>query len=198
MNAKNNKPEKKKKEKMEKLENFLLKKAESDLLLEEPEDMLLGAPPEDALFHWKAPEFEIYERDRKWYLYIIIALALIIGWAIYSNGLVMAITFILLGAVGYIHINKTPRILDFIVTDEGVYAEKDFFPFTNMNSFWIIYDPGNKKVISFHTKSHFLPFLHIPIHDEDPVEIREVLLQFIPEIRQEHNMMDTMERLLKL
>jgi len=150
----------------------------------------------NALMHWQAPEHEIVEKDKKWYLYAGLVLSAIVAFAIYSNSPVMAITFILIGVVGYIFLNKEPRIVDFAITQDGIIASRDIYEFDNMHSFWIFYEPGQKKVISLHMKNKIMPHVHIPVHDEDPVEIRKILMEYIPEIKQEQSPIDIFERLL--
>lgn len=189
------------KEKIERLEKLMRKPEDienEDLMLSEPEDMMIPEHSEDVLAHWRAPEYEVYERDKKWYIYITLILTAIIGYAIYNNGIVMAITFILIGVVGYVHINKEPRILDFLITPEGVLAGRELYEFDNLLSFWIFYEPGDKKVISLKTKSHLVPYVHIPIHEEDPVKIREILIEFVPEVKQEEGIIEIAERVLKI
>jgi hypothetical protein len=110
----------------------------------------------------------------------------------------MSITFILIGVVGYMYIGKEPRILDFMVTKDGVVAGKEIFEYDRIKSFWIFYESDGKKVISLHVESLLMPYVHIPIHDEDPVEIREALLQNIEEIKQEQNIVDRVERLFRI
>lgn len=178
---------------------YLIKDSyENEELLEAPSDMLISEHSQDVLAHWKAPEFEVYERDRKWYLWVSFFLIAIIGWAIYSNSLVMAITFILIAVVGYIYIEKEPRVIDFIITPDGISAGKEVYAFDNIRSFWIFYEPPHVKIISLKTESHLLPFVHIPIHDEDPVHIRQLLLDYIPEEKQEEGLLQILERLLRL
>lgn len=168
------------------------------------EEKLIGAPhegviekhPYDTLIHWKAPEFEMVERDNKWLIYVTISLILIVAYAIYTNSIIMAITFILLGIVGYMHFEREPRILTFRITPDGVAAGRELYLFSNISSFWIFYEPEGKKLISLHTNSYLTPFVHMPIHEEDPVEIREVLLKYIPEVKQEPGIVDAFERLL--
>ena len=150
----------------------------------------------NVLLHWQAPEYEIFEKSKKWYLYALLLLAVVVAFAVYTESPVMAITFILIGVVGYIFVNRTPRILDFSITHDGVIAGRDLYEFDNMLSFWIFYDPGQVKVISLHMKNKIMPFVHIPIHDEDPLEIRQVLLEYVPEIKQEPSVVDTFERFL--
>ena len=189
------------KEKIERIEKLMREPEDiedEDRMLPEPEDMLITEHSEDVLAHWQAPEYEVYDRDKKWYIYITLALAFVVGYAIYTNGIVMAITFILIGVVGYIHINKEPRILDFMVTPEGVLAGRDLYEFENMLSFWIFYEQDGKRVISLRTKSHLVPYVHIPIHEEDPVELREILMKYIPEIKQDEGIMEIAERILRI
>lgn len=150
------------------------------------------------LARWTAPEFEVYERSGRWHLYLALALLTIIGYALYTNSPLMAITFILIGVLGYIYANKEPCLIDFSITTRGVVAGREIYDYRNIDSFWIFYDPEHTKLLSLKTKSHLLPFVHIPIDDQDPVAIRHMLLKFIPEVRQERGLIDTLERLLHI
>lgn len=165
---------------------------------EEAHEERIAEHSADVLAHWQAPEFEIYKQDRKWLTYIALALAIIIGYAVYQNSLIMAITFILIGVVGYIYIDKEPRTMDFMVTHDGIVAGREIFEYENIKSFWIFYEAEGKKVISLHMVGGIMPYMHIPIHNEDPVQIREALLQNLHEIKQNHNFVDTLERLLRI
>jgi len=166
--------------------------------LESPHNFLISEHSRDVLMHWQAPEFETFERDRKWYLYITLALAAIVSYAVYTNSPLMAITFILIGVVGYIYINKDPRTLDFMITKDGIVAGREIYEYDNLESFWIFYEPENIKVISLNTKSHLVPYVHIPVHDENPTKIREILSDHIPEEKQEPGLVETLERLLRI
>lgn len=166
--------------------------------LEEPRDMMIAEISSEVRLHWRAPEFERFERDRKWYFFAALVLLVIIGYAVYTNGPVMAITFILIGVVGYIYLEKEPRILDFMITEDGVVAGQEIYEFENLKSFWIFYEPGDIKVISLRTDNHLIPYVHIPIDDQDPVKIREMLLEHIPEEKEEPGLVETLDRLLRL
>lgn len=174
--------------------NEELKKIEEE---DVPEEKLIAQHSKDVLAHWQAPEFEVYEQDKKWLKIIAFFLVAIIAYAVYANSPIMAITFILIGVVGYIHLGKEARILDFMITYDGIVAGREIFEYERINSFWIFYEPENDtKVISLHIKSYLTPYVHIPIHNEDPVRIREILLDHIHEIKQDHNIVDALERFL--
>jgi hypothetical protein len=150
------------------------------------------------LFRWQAPEYEDLERGTKWYVTAVILILITIGWAVYSRSPVMAIMFLVIGIAGYINLRKKPEIMDFLITEEGVIAGKDIYPFKNLNSFWIFYETEGLKAISIHTKASFSPFVQIPLADEDPVKIREVLLKHLEEKEHELNFIETIGRILKL
>jgi hypothetical protein len=150
------------------------------------------------LHKWNAPEFEVYEKSTRWYIIGGIFILLMVFYALYTNGPIMAITFILLGFVGYIHLQKDPRVITFAITSKGVIADKELYLYENINSFWIFYENHHRKTISLHTKASMLPFVHIPLSDQDPVHLRALLLQSIPEIKQDPSLIDAIERVLHI
>ncbi|MEK7598679.1 MAG: hypothetical protein AAB487_03000 [Patescibacteria group bacterium] len=183
-------------EKESQFEDFLLKKDRNPETEQPREEDFLKAYPGKILTRWRSLEFEPREHDRKWLAYAALVIIAIVGYAVYTNSPVVSILFILIGAIGYIYLNKKPRVLDFAITDTGVIADKEIYQFENIHSFWIFYAPPQEKVLSLHTKSYLMPFVHIPIGDESPVKIREMLLKYIPEIKQNPSFADMLERLL--
>ena len=154
--------------------------------------------PRNTLHHWRAAEHEMAEKSSRWLLYVALILLAIISYAVYSNSPVMAITFILIGVSGYMFLNKKPRILTFALTQDGVVAGNELYDYYDITSFWIFYEPGEMKVISLLMKKKLIPYVHIPIGDEDPVKLREILLRYVQEERQELSAADKLERILGL
>lgn len=160
----------------------------------EPENENIG----QILHQWQAPEFEVYEKSSRWYLIAFLFIVGMIGYALFINAPLMAITFILVGIVGYIYTQKDPRVITFSITSKGVVADKELYAFDNIHSFWIFYEPPHTKTISLHTKASMLPHVHIPLEDEDPGFLHEILSKYIPEIKQEARFMDTLEKVLHI
>jgi hypothetical protein len=148
------------------------------------------------IMRWDAPEFEMLEKNKKRLAYMLLLLSIIIGYAAFTNSPLMALVFILIGIVAYLDMQKTPRNLNFSIIPEGIIAGKELYDFDNIRSFWIFYDPEYKKIVCLHTKSFISPFVHIPIHDQDPVAIRNILIKHIPEKKQDHNFTELLERLI--
>jgi len=166
--------------------------------LEQPEDFMIDEYSEDVLAHWQGPEYETYSRDRRWYLIAASIFIAIIVYALITDSPIMAITFILIGIVGYIHLQKKPRVLDFTISRDGVFAGNEIYEFDQIKSFWIFYEPPHTRILSLHTKGSLAPYVHIPIHQENPSKIRKALLKSIPEKKQSFTIIDTLERLLHI
>lgn len=188
------------KQKKEQFHLIAMGKKEEDKVEKKPierkEEEREAVNPASVIYRWRASEHEIQEKNQRWYLIMGLILAVIIIYAIFTDGLVMAITFILIGVVGYIILNKKPRQINFYITDDGVIADKEIYEFEAIKSFWIFYEAEGVKVISLHTESKFMPFVHIPIGEENPTKLREILIRYVEEIKQKPSAVDTFERIL--
>lgn len=154
--------------------------------------------PEKILIKWQGPDHENYKKSKNWYITMGLILSAIVVYAIYYGSPLMAIVFILIGIVGYIFLERDPQIVDFAVSYDGIVIGNEVYEFDDIKSFWIFYDPPHTRIISLYMKDKFLPYIHIPLHQVDPVEVREKMMKFIPEIKQEQSLIDVLERLLHI
>lgn len=111
----------------------------------------------------------------------------------------MAITFILIGMLGYIFAERQPRTIQMEITPDGIRVDNYFYDYDDIRSFWIFYEIEEEiRILSLHSKKTFLPYIHIPIGNANPIKIRETLLRYIPEIKQELTILDRLEKLIGL
>ncbi|PID52571.1 MAG: hypothetical protein CR972_01285 [Candidatus Moraniibacteriota bacterium] len=153
---------------------------------------------ENIIVNWRGPEFEHYPRSKQWYTGALIILSLIVLYAVIKGGILMAIVFALIGLVGYLILSQPQKVIDFAVTYDGILVGDEIYDFDDIQSFWIFYEPPHTRVISLHMKGYFRPYLHIPLHQVDPVDVYRALVEFIPEEKQEQNIVDIMERLFRM
>lgn len=165
--------------------------------LESPHDIMLERG-HGTLIHWQGPEYEHYPKEKTWYAVATVILSAIIVYALVTNSPIMAITFVLIGIVGYIQLERFPRVLDFRVTTDGVMAGNELYEYDNIKSFWIFYEPPHTKILSLHTDALLTPYIHIPVHQIDPVKLRDILMEYVPEVKQKPTLVDTLERLLRI
>lgn len=150
------------------------------------------------LLEWEAPEHEPLELGQRSRVIVTTLLIVIIAYALYTNSPLMAITFILIGVVGYLSLYRTPEILSFAVTTTGIVAGKDFYTFDNIESFHLYTEPPFQNLLSLKTNGKLIPYVHIPILTVNTNVLRDTLDEFIPEDTHEPGLVDTLERLLHI
>lgn len=151
----------------------------------------------EPLLQWQTPEFESREISRNFYLWSGAFILATIVYALATNSPVMAITFILIGIMGYITLERDPLMLRCAITGEGVIVEKELYVFENIESFWIVYEEDD-KYISLKTTGKLTPFVHIPLGNENPAKIRDILIEYIPEEKHDPTLIDTIGKMLHI
>lgn len=152
----------------------------------------------EVLLYWQAPEHEPLELGPRSQLVVTILLIAIIAYALYTNSPLMAITFILIGVVGYLSLYREPRMIAFLVTDRGIIAGNEFYEFDSIQSFFIYRDAPFQNILSIRTTGKLVPYVHIPVQPNDIEMLRDTLDNFIPEEKHEPGLIDTLEKLLHI
>lgn len=152
----------------------------------------------DILLAWRTLEHEHFDITPRAYMIVGGALLCIIAYAIFTDSPLMAIVFILIGAVGYLSTQKEPRELEYLVTSKGVAAGRDFYSYREMASFWIFEDTDFLPFVSFSLPEKFAQHIHIPIGDVEPETLREALLEFLPEEEHELDLIDTLGKMFHI
>lgn len=143
---------------------------------------------------WTALEFKKYKKGKKWFvLPTLIALIVIIA-AILLKNLLLVVASILTAFVVYIYAKKEPKKIKFSISGNGVQIDQIVYKFEDLKSFWIFYEPGKVKEISLRSKKAFMPYIKIPLGDQNPAEIRRLLLKFLPEKKQRESIIDEWTR----
>ncbi len=146
---------------------------------------------------WTAPEFTKHKKDAGWFITGgVIALALLI-FALYGKNFLFALIIILAAFSVFVWSQKEPQRIQFSLTPKGVAIGKTIYSFDNLESFWIFYNPPEIKYLSIISKKLFMPKIAIPIGNEDPDEIREILIEFLPEKEQHESLIDVLGRHLR-
>ena len=143
---------------------------------------------------WTALEFKKYKKGKKWFVSpALLALAVIIA-AILLKNLLLVIATILTVFVVYIYAKKEPRKIKFSISGNGVQIDQIVYKFEDLKSFWIFYEPGKVKEISIRSKKAFMPYIKIPLGDQNPAEIRRLLLKFLLEKKHKESVIDEWTR----
>jgi len=126
-------------------------------------------------------------------------LLLIAIWALFIIFKVNFISIVLFGlilAVFFIRIYSFKPELKIGIKNRGVELDGHLIPYEDIDSFWITYELDGIQELSIKQDNWYLPQIKIPIYDENPVQIRDLLIKYIPESEHIDNFIDAVGRRL--
>ena len=150
------------------------------------DNVTVGDVPElsetDVLMRWTAKEFEESSLDQQQVATGSFVALILLIWSIATANFLFTIIIVLVAVVMYLFLNRSARTLDIALTPKGlIYGEK-FLAYSNdLTRFWILYDPPALKQLNFAQTGLFRPTLAIDLGDTDPIEVREILLDYLDE-----------------
>ncbi len=154
----------------------------------------------EEIFGWMVDEYERHERGPVWY-----AIAFLIGlsfvlYAIVTRNFLFAVVVIMAGVIIALSALREPQKIPFLITTRGVALGHQFVSYKDLRSFWILYEPPHLKNLYLDFRSPITPHLVIPLDDQDPIEIRTALLEFLieNETQEDEPLTDILGRFLKI
>ena len=153
----------------------------------------------EQVFGWMVDEYERHVRGPIWYAVSFLAAVGLILYAIVAQNFLFAIIIVMFGVIIGLSTLREPERILFQVTTRGVAVGHLFVPYKELKDFWIVYEPPYVKNLYIEHKNALTPRIVVPMDDEDPVEVRRALLEYLDEDgRTEEPLGDLMGRVLKL
>lgn len=130
---------------------------------------------------WQILEYKKKEKTVDWYWAVgVIAFSLAVIAIIVGDGL-FAIFIIIATAILLSFSNTEPRMFVVNVDKRGINVGSDKYPFATLDEFWIDITDENSPKILLKSKKVFMPLIVIPVEDHHHLDIRDFLLQYLPE-----------------
>ena len=147
--------------------------------------------------HWEAEEFAYHPKDSQWFITAgIVALGVFVSLLILKN-VFGAATILLFFIIIYLYVTKKTTIIPVTINTRGVAVKNKLAPYSNIASFWILYEPPIKELILIR-KEHFTPKITIPLGTANPIEVRNILLaNAVKEKEEEESLTDIIARRLR-
>jgi len=147
---------------------------------------------------WIADEFKAHQRDVGWYAGLFLFGAILIAWGLYTQNVITTILFVIMVFVIYILSHHEPSKVMVGISDRGITINHVFYPYANLKFFWI-QNREHGQVLTVETKSFLNRHLSIELEDENPNEVRLLLMPHIEEVKDyEENFIDFLIRNLKI
>ena len=147
---------------------------------------------------WSAPSY--YYNPQKRYL-VLITIGLLCGAGallFFHQDILTAIFLVLSSLVLILYANKKPALSNIIVNRAGVTIDDYTYYYKELKSFWLDYSPYGPKELSLEAKKWYMPYVKVPIENQNPVEIRSLMINFINEREHEKSLVDLISRKIGL
>ena len=152
--------------------------------------------PEDNI-EWTAPEFEQYQKSKSWFIATGIIAGLLFLWALYTKNFIFALMIGLSYFTIIIYATKKPKEIKLAIIPKGIKIEKTLYEFENLKSFWLFYNPPEIKELSLRSKKTIMPYIKLPLGEQNPVEVRNVLIKYLPERKHKESLVDNLARQIR-
>jgi len=152
------------------------------------------------LVAWKFSEYVKYERSRAWYIGLGVIETLVIIYSIWTKNFLFALIVILVGIIVILHSRRQPMDLDCQIFEDGIQVGKKFYDWDDIKNFRIVYQPPQAKFLYIDLKNILLPDFSVPLNDQNPLALRDILKNYLIEElnRPYENITDRLNRWLKI
>jgi hypothetical protein len=130
---------------------------------------------------WSIPEFTKQSKSKKWFLYFGVVIIGLLIYAFFSGNLLFGIIIVFFALIYWLLEKREAGDLDFGLAEDGVIIGQKFVEYKIIENFYIIYQPPKIKNLYLEPKNILKPTIVIPLLNQNPVEIRKILLDYLPE-----------------
>ena len=131
-------------------------------------------------FSWSVNEYSPKERTPDWFWGLGLIALLGAGASVYFHDYLFAALIILSALTISMLSKRTPSLINYEVSADGITIDQLLYPFNTLQSFWIEQRFKRPKIIVV-SKKFFMPHIVIPIEGHEPSSLRSFLLQYLTE-----------------
>ena len=133
------------------------------------------------LSQWSFPETVRHARGQAWFITMGIVAALLVIYAIVTMNFLFALIIVLAAAITMLHHYREPIVVACTLYELGVEVGHKFWSYKDLKKFWIIYEPPHVKKLYFIWQTAMKPILSVPLGDQNPLKVRELLGRYLEE-----------------
>ncbi len=150
-------------------------------------------------YEWAILSKPDHERGHWWYIIAGLLGVALVAYSIFTANFLFAVMIVLIAFIIILNDALPARTLQFALTDRGVVVGGKTYPYRAFTGFYIVYEPPRVSKVILELPG-VRQDLSIDLNGMDPLELREFLLQVIPENleRETEPLADILERFFKL
>ncbi len=149
------------------------------------------------MLDWHAPEFDYREKDVSWYWMSIIIAVILLGFAVWQKNFPFGFFIVIAEVMILVWASAEPPILHFELDEKGIaIGEHKFHTFSEFVNFSIDEETGGELVNLLFQFHRSRPKLKVKLPRDLINTVRPTLKKFLPEVRHEHSLVDSIEELI--
>jgi len=150
------------------------------------------------IYSYQALEFDKYHKAPTWYVMFSVIFVLLLIYAIIQRSPITFIVFVLLFVVTLLISSKDPKEILVEINKSGINLDKKTtFRYQDIDSFGI-FIKDDIRFISIYLIEGLMRYARIPLGEENPEDIADILEQYIPREDGKERFMDTIDHILKI
>ena len=165
----------------------------------EPEKKPEALPMPAGTLRWTAPAQYRRVGTRAPYVFALLLGIAALLIAVFQRDPITTALFALMAVMIVVHVRKPVGTVDIEINSLAIKLAAKSYPHEQTKSFWIQYQPEyGIKELSLQLKRRLSSYVKIQLGDTDPVQVRAILLEFIPETPHEETLVHSAIRWLGL
>ena len=141
---------------------------------------------------WNAHQYIHTDKTADWYWIVGIITITITVVSIILNNIIFGILILIASFTLSLSASKKPKVVDIYADKNGIGVGKIFYPYANLDSFWVEDRDAHPRII-LKSQKVFMPYIPILLDDMNPQTVRNFLLQHL---REEEHIEPFLEKLL--
>ena len=106
---------------------------------------------------------------------------LLVLYGVITGNFLFSLIVILFSIIIFLQAHQEAPQVPFRITDMGVVVGGKFYEYSEFEGFYIVYKPPHTKTLFLDTKSILQPALRVPLLDNNPIEVKHSLREFLVE-----------------
>jgi hypothetical protein len=138
--------------------------------------------PSEIFFSWIVDEYDTHQRTIVWYAAAGLISFFLLIFAVFTKNFLFAVIIIIAALIFVLRDNDSPEKVRISIVDEGLMIGQKFYDFDDFKNFAVVHKPSIEvKNLYFEFKNPIRHRLSIPLEGTDPLQIRKILLKYLPE-----------------
>lgn len=152
--------------------------------------------PEQILMRWSAPEFVQTHKPLGWYIGFGLFFVALIAVALFTKQYLTVGLFVVMAVAVFIYANRPPRILQYQVSNYGVYVGDKKYLFDSLDVYYETSDYG-QTVLELVPNTRFGTLVSLPPAEHQLEQLEQTLGQMLPKVENRDNLVDLLFRKLR-